>query len=284
MKFIVENFDSIETLTRTIMKRKPNSVFENEKLASDEKGDSEWAGSSSLQEALDLMKNGYEEPLAQIKKEMINVKAKSNTPVAKVRPTVGVVGFAPCVPNAIMGLPNSMIAVERVPMKSKVLTIMYCIGVNAGTNASKIIKAGTAVLRMINTLELKGYRVKLEVELIGCEKRREFASVTVNVKDWRQHLDLKKLSFPLIHPSALRRVGFRWLETTPNLTERQMSSGYGTPKANDGYENAKRFYIENGLCDDKTYYINIPMVVDCKYDVEKMIEKCGMAQMVKKGA
>lgn len=284
MKFVVEKFDSIEVLERTIMKRKPNRVFESEKLSSEIKGNRGWAGTSSLQEALELMKNGYEEPLAKIKKEMVNVKAKSNTPVAKVRPTVGVVGFAPCVPNAIMGLPNSMIAVERVPMKSKILTIMYCVGVNCGTDADEIVKAGVAVLKMINTLELKGYRVKLEVELIGCEKQNEFASVTVNVKDWRQHLDLKKLSFPLVHPSALRRIGFRWLETTPNLTEICFTRGYGTPKANDGYEKAKKFYVENGLCDDKTYYINIPMVKSCRYDIERMIEECGMAQMVKKGA
>lgn len=280
---VVEKFDSIEVFTKTIMGRKPNKVFAGITLSSDERGES-FSGTGSLVEALNVMKNGYVDPLDKIKKSMNSVQVKSNTPVAKVRPTVGVVGFAPCVPNAIMGLPNSMIAVERVPMKSKVLTIMYSIGVNWKVPQREIIDAGTAVLKMINDLELKGYRVKLTVELLGTASGNEFASCTVNVKDWRQHLDLKKLTFPLVHPSALRRVGLRWLETTPNLTQYGYTGGYGTPKANDGYESAKRFYEEQGILDKNTYYINIPMVRDCNYDTQRMLQKCGMAQVVKKGA
>lgn len=284
MKFVVEHFDSIEVFTKTIMQRKPNSVFKGKNLSS-EKGTESFTGSRSLQQALDIMKNGYEEPLAKIKKTMLDVKAKSNTPVQKIRPTIGVVGFAPCVPNAIRGLPNSMISVDRVPMKSKVLTIMYSIGVNAATKTDEMIEAGTAVLKLINELELKGYRVRLNVEFIGCyEGDREFASVTVNVKDWRQHIDLKKLAFPLVHPSALRRVAFRWLETVPNLSVEGFKWGYGKPKNNDGYDEAKDFYQKHGLCDEKTYYINVAMVQECDHDTRRMMEKCGIAQAVKEGA
>lgn len=283
MKLVVENFDSLEVFTKTIMERKPNDVFRGRSLSSDD-GDVKFTGTNNLQEALELMKKGWEEPLADIKKSAGDIKAKSNTPVQKIRPTIGIVGYAPCVPNAIMGLPNSMIAVDRVPMKSKVLTVMYSIGVNCKVKRAAIIEAGVAVLKMVNDLELKGYRVKLKVELMGGTGNSTLASVSVNVKDWRQHIDLKKLTFPMIHPSALRRVSFRWLETVPELNDNGFTCGYGTPINNKGYQKAKELYQKEGILDKDTYYINVDMVQQCDHDTKKMMEMCGMAQVVAKGA
>ena len=39
------------------------------------------------------------------------------------------------------------------------------------------------------------------------------------MKDYREHLDLQKLCFPVAHPSMFRRLGFKWLETVEGLKE-----------------------------------------------------------------
>ena len=57
--------------------------------------------------------------------------------------------------------------------------------------------------------------------------KNEMASFTINVKQHSQKLNLLKLSFPLVHPSMLRRFGFKWLETTPDIKDRTFSKGYG---------------------------------------------------------
>lgn len=280
MKVIQERYNSIHEFTNTIFKRKNNDVMEYEH--SSEKKDEEFTGTKNMDEAIDLLRNGYSKPLERIKKSLETVKAKSNTNVQKNRPSLGVVGYAPCVPNAILNLPQSMISTDRVPMKSKIITMYYSPSVSASVENKIIIEAGIAVLRILNELELHGYRVKLEVECIGSYENDEFATASINVKGWREHIDIKKLAFPLVHPSFLRRLGFRWLETVPSLSEDGFSDGYGKPLSNGGYEKAKKFYNENGICDEKTYYLNVPLCREEEFDIQRIMKRCGISDMLNK--
>lgn len=278
---IKEHYDSLDDFARTIMSRKLNRVFVRETLASERRGDEHWSGTKSLKEALDLMKKGWDEPLKGLKKADVG-NVESNMAIPKSRPRIGVVGFAPCVPNAIMGLPNSMIALERIPMKSKVLTIKYCIHVNAGHSAYEMIEAGKVMLRIINSLERKGYRVRLDVEFMSGSDHgeNEIVNVSVNVKDWREQLDLKKLTFPLVNPAALRRIGFKWLETVPGLKSDDFSFGYSRPLANKKYDELMKFYKDHELLADNEYYVNVELIEECDGDAEKVMKRSGIAKGV----
>ena len=261
LNIIKEHFKSISEMLSTIEARPNNEIMERKHESRNEGKD--FTGTESWEEALELFRNGYTEVLPQIKK---GVAANMKRTEARPRRTIenNVVGYAPNVPNAIMGLPNSMILTRTVPQKTKTVSLVIDITENAGTRAKEFIENGIAVLGVVNTLELAGYRVNLKVAFYVAEKGRDRAFGTVSVKDYREHLDLQKLCFPLANPSMFRRFGFKWCETVPGLKERDWSFGYGSHLDNLG------FIKENFLADNE-YFINLALTRRNEYDPEKII-------------
>lgn len=229
----------------------------------------------SIEDAMNLMTYGWDEPLAEIKKG-VERNFKTNTVANKTRPSTGVVGYAPCVPNAIRGLPNSMIMTERTPTKVKAVTVVFAVSVNGFYSAESIRKAGINVLNIVNNLELAGYRVRLDVEFGASKHNNDICTVRVCVKDWRQPLDLKKLTFPIAHPSMFRRFGFRWLETVPNLKNAGFRGGYGSASFLEDHGAAVKLYKENGILTDNEYLITSYLCFDKDHDETEIMKACGM--------
>ena len=50
----------------------------------------------------------------------------------------------------------------------------------------------------------------------------------MRIKSANERLNINKLSFPLVHPSMLRRLFFRFVEVHPGVP-RSFIRGYGTP-------------------------------------------------------
>ena len=266
-----------------INSRKLNNVFcDKRELSSQATGRSakNFTRTDNYEEAMELISGGWNEPLEQIKKGTAN-NFKSNATLNKSRPQTGVVGYAPCVPNAIMGLPNSMIMTEKTPSKVKAVTILFSMSVTANYSQEQILKAGIVVLNIINDLELAGYRVKLDVEICGSQEGDEYCSARVNVKDWRQPLDLKKVAFPISHPSMFRRFGFRWLETYPSLTNCGYRNGYGSSHYKEDYQNAIDTYTRNNALDKNEYFITTYLCMEENYNKEKITERCGLSKLGK---
>ena len=88
---------------------------------------------------------------------------------------------------------------------------------------------------------------------------------TVKVKDYREHMDLQKLCFPLAHPSMFRRFGFKWLETVPGLTEVGWSFGYGRTVKN--YKKFKKHFMK-----ENEFLIDLNLTKKYNYNPEKIIE------------
>lgn len=273
---IVEKFDSINQFMAAITSREENVAMRG--LGHSKNGDKDFTGTKSWDEALDFLKNGWDEPLEEIKREIVQYKVKTNVTASRQRTSIGVVGYAPCVPNAIKGLPNSMITSERIPQKVKAVSIVYNVNVNCGWTPREIQKCSITVLKIVNQLELQGYRVKLLVEVFSSRKDKDHLRCSVSIKDWRQPLDLKKLCFPLVNPSMFRRMGFRWLETVPNMTNEGFRSGYGTPicsenKYKEDVERAKEYKVIG----ENDYFLSAYMIQENKHDVKKVMEAAGMS-------
>lgn len=262
-KIIRENFESIHQLLTAIKSRPNNQIMKSGH--SSEIGDYNFTKTNNFQEAEELFKTGYTEILPQIKTgldkniETMNVENRR-------RIKTGVFGYAPHVPNAILGLPNSMILTESQPQKVKTISIVVEICENWTVKAEEFIKSGIAALSVINTLELKGYRVALKVAFFSAKEGNEYAFATVKVKDYREHMDLQKLCFPLAHPSMFRRFGFKWLETCSGLTNSSWMYGYGH-QINENSKVRKEFLEEN------EFFINLKVTKECNYDPNKIIER-----------
>ena len=127
------------------------------------------------------------------------------------------VGYSPNVPNAIMGLPNSMISSRTEPKKTKVIDVLYDAGFSANVAPKLVADFGNRVLNYIQKLEKLGYRVRLSVFIAFSEEKSDkFYACKIQLKNERQPLNLKRVAYPLLSSGMLRMLFFDWLETCPN--------------------------------------------------------------------
>lgn len=279
-KDLCEHFNSIASLMKALESRKNNEAMQGENCS--RTGSEDFTGTKSYKEALNLLENGWTEKLEEVKQKF-KTAVSSNAEASKdrVRPTTGVVGYAPCVPNAIRGLPNSMIATERVPQKVKAVSLIYGTTVLGSFESDDLMKCGVTIMQIVNSLELQGYRVKLVQELYASEGSIDTATMLVDLKDYRQPLDLKKLCFPMIHTSMFRRIGLKWIETVPDLTDKGFRGGYGHALTKD-YEERKRTLKEGLKCiGENDYYITAYLIKKCRYKADEVMKAAGMVGLNK---
>lgn len=222
----IERFEDLNMFLRTIDSRPLNKVFKNyDTRYGSCSSDVSFTKTKTYEESEVIMKTGYKDGLKDLQKgkQSVHLTAKS----VKTVPTASVIGYAPHVPNAIVGIPCSMISHNTVSMKSKMMTIVYDVTASCNEKADDFVKAGRVLLSFIELLELKGYRIKLYMMLSAC-KGSEKSVALIKVKDFRQPVNPLKLSYMMIHPSFLRRQGLKWVETNPKLTERGFRAGHGS--------------------------------------------------------
>ena len=68
----------------------------------------------------------------------------------------------------------------------------------------------------------------------------------IKLKSANESLNISKLTFPLIHPSMLRRLALRFIEVNPHTT-RRFIRGYGAPLSG---EDVKRIFVKDGTYKD----------------------------------
>ena len=261
---IKEEFPNISYLIKTLETRENNEEMRHER--SSRSGSYDFTRTSSYEEAVKKLYDGDKEIADRIEKKITTLDLSDYMPRRRVQ--TGPVGYVPHVPNAILGLPNSMIKMESEAMKNKSIMITTSVCNNSSTSAGDLEKCGVALLGVINALELSGHRVKVRVSFFDCENayNNKYTMATVVVKDYGEQLDLRKLSFPVAHPSMFRRIGFKWLETVPGLERGSgFSSGYGHHCSVYTYRNA-------GLLEKNEIYIDYDTIYENNFDVARILE------------
>ena len=121
-------------------------------------------------------------------------------------------------------------------------------------------------LKKIEKKNLEQYlKENLKIMFYCAEEDNDYAFGTVDVKDFREHLDLQKLCFPIANPSMFRRFGFKWLETCNGLKDRYWCSGYGSQIDSDNK-------VLQDWLQDNEFYIDLPYTKKYDYDADKIIE------------
>ncbi len=226
-EIIHEHFHSIDELISCINGRRNNRamLYKNSSIS----GKSDFTGTSDYASAVKLLRNGYSDILPEIGLGIDKNINKFNELFVnnKSKPVSSVHGFAPNVPNHLMGLPDSMNDRFRDYHKIKTIDILYCPQGPWSVDRETFVKGGVAVLSAIQLIENSGISISLNCSVYSGYNGSDAVIGTVNLKEYKDRLDLKKICFPIAHPSMLRRIGFRFLETVPNLTNEAFSSGYG---------------------------------------------------------
>lgn len=179
-------------------------------------------------EAVELFKNGWSDTATKLV-QRLKVKEQTTEPIMKPKNVLGVVGYQAIVPLYLQGVPNNMIAKKMTPIKQKVITLNKSIDYNGGVSADKIIEESIKAMQIVKKLEIQGYRCNLNIVLGATAgyPSKQFV-VKVRIKSVNEKMNVSKLAFPLVHPSMLRRLFFRFIEVYPNVTKSFVDC-YGTP-------------------------------------------------------
>lgn len=222
----MEQFDNCREIVQVCKNRPRAKGFYKCHFEEGYKCDKDFEGISKMSEAYDMMNNGWCEKVDALKDSIRNVQQKmASDKISGLKSDV--VGFVPIVPNALMGLPNSMLNTNIKPKKNKVINILYGLDFSCYVSTDDILKAGLKVMRHIMKLEAQGFRVRLTAFQCYNPRNNEFQHIlTVKCKSEDQPLDAQRVMFPMFHPAMFRSIGFGWYETLPEST---YIDGYGAP-------------------------------------------------------
>jgi hypothetical protein len=243
MSDIIERFNSIKELLSTLDSRENNEYMQYEHQS--ERSSATFTKTKSYEEAVYMLRTGYLDPLKKIKMACRKVSKDYSNAIADVdrRQVRNMpIGYVPNVPNTLLGRPDSMINITNKPIKKKCINIIYANSVGASYDADDFIAAGTRLVSAINIIERSGTQVKLDVAFVTAKKTKQRICGVLKIKGYGERFNLQKVTFPLVHPSMMRRIGFKFLETVPGMEE-DFSADYGNPIDSD--ELAEMFETNN---------------------------------------
>lgn len=206
--FIVDDVHYFSNLTDFINEVKGAKTIQGRNESSLDT-DSGWSGTRNIEEAWEKLEKG---DLGSIGKDVLSSLDKLNLQNPKVNVFNDVVGFAPNVPNYLMGVPKTMVNREVQIFQNKVINILVNSSVNGGVSTSEITRMAIEVLEAIMKFERDGYRVNLYKMIGSSIGANESVLGFIKLKDDKERINLKKLMFPLTHPSMQRRLDFKFRE------------------------------------------------------------------------
>lgn len=242
----VREFKSLDEFYKYITETPLNKAFQWQSLSSVE-GSSSFTGTKSYEEAVRMFKDGWDDMAQQVTKKLTVIKNQIVDDTVK-RIMFDVVGFQASVPRYLQGIPTSMVNKKIVPIKQKVITLDKDISYAAYITTEEIIEASVQTLQLIKKIEAQGIRVNLNL-VFGVKAGNTTEAVKIRLKSANERLNISKLVFPLVNPSMLRRLFFRYIETAPTITS-SYTCGYGTPfGGSDLKEECKGEYLLPRLFD-----------------------------------
>ncbi len=222
-------FDSLKDFYDYICNTPFNEVFRWANHSS-VTGKENFTKTKDFNEAVELFKSGWSDMASKLVQKLKIIESKTE-PAMKPRSTLGVCGYQAIVPLYLQGVPNNMVTKKMVPIKQKVITLNKSIDYSGGVKADAIIEESIKAMQIIKKLEAQGYRCNLNLVLGSSEgsgKDKKQFVMKVRIKSANEKLNISKLAFPLVHPSMLRRLFFRFIEVYPNITK-SFVYGYGMP-------------------------------------------------------
>lgn len=221
----IREFDSLNEFESYITNTPLNETFRWQKLSSTN-GSYGFTQTHSYEEATKLFKDGWSSMAQDITKKLKVIQNQVvDAHVQKV--LYDVVGFQASVPRYLQGIPTNMVNKKLVPVKQRVITLNKDISYNCGVTTEQIIEASIQTLQLIKKIEAQGIRVNLNL-IWGVTAGNTKEVAKIRLKSANERLNISKLAFPLVHPSMLRRLCFRYLEVAPTVTK-SYTFGYGYP-------------------------------------------------------
>lgn len=233
----ISEFDSINEFYKYLCDTPFNEAFRWEHHVSVD-GSYSFTQTHNFGEAVNLMKDSWSD-MAKKLNAKLQIKEKQNAMVNKRKMVNSVAGFQPIVPLYLAGVPTNMVQQKMVPVKQKIVNITKSVTYSASVSTETIVEESVKAMQIVKKLEAMGYRVNLSIALGSIKDDRQLFS-KVCIKHANEKLNVSKLAFPMVHPSMLRRLFFRFIEVCPDTTK-SFTRGYGIPATAD---QIKKVYSE----------------------------------------
>lgn len=216
-------FDTLKEMRAFIDNQPPmlENIMKNYRHS--EEGSKSFTGTENIAEANVMLTAGYPEGV----KELRTVKAKPSRN-GQMEIFRSFQGFTPSVGDVVAGNPLNMLnARHSVKASCKVVDVVLGAAFSCEWSTDDIMKEAKKAMQAVMTAENNGYRVNLYVcfssAYLGAKRVKEnTCDILVKIKGSNQKLDLLRVSYPVIHPSFLRRHVFAVMERLVELNE-----GYG---------------------------------------------------------
>lgn len=231
-KDLLDTFSSISELYNYINNTPRRATAGN----SSESGSNNFTKTKNLTEAYDLLLSGDETLYKKFKSlDKISIEKILGNVISRPKSKNDVVGFQANVPQYLLGLPTNMINQEPKKTSQKVLNIALSIGVSACVDTDEIENAGNIYIQVLDLLEKAGYRTNLYIMTANEAGSNGNIYSMVRIKTDREPFNIKKCIFPIMHPSMLRRIIFKYWEVCDcykNGTSDFTQWGYGSVNDN----------------------------------------------------
>ena len=192
----------------------------------------DWCG-GTWEEAINYARYGWAKGRKLFVKEL-GIKADRDAQGVAPMRRLGVAGFAPHIPNAIAGVPNSMVGKgEDLVGGKRVVRLLASFSFSAGVSTKEITNRGVAIANAVHELEGNGYSVELianqTVNGYGGGDKAKTMAINVTVKTAGESLNIDRVAYAMAHPSMLRRIGLSITDCLDWWVDGRMDTGYGMP-------------------------------------------------------
>lgn len=207
----------------------------------------DWAG-ANYEQAKDMLLHGYDKSVSAVNARVNQLQKQSfERPPRRVKDYCG---YAPIVPAYVIGLPKTMWRNKAEHKQSKVVTVVYDVGVSCGVSARELEEHGAKVVSYVMNLERLGYRVRIDA-MDGFARDGRAYALRIPIKNENNPINLKRICFPMTHVAFSRTLAFDWYERCPDA---EYMSGYGTPLY--AMNESARADILKQVMNSNEYYIN----------------------------
>lgn len=187
----------------------------------------------NIDDALNKMEKGWDFAIDKLNKGMNNVNYTTKNTFKH-----DVVGFTPCVPRYLNGIPTNMVRQVKEQAKEKVIILNRPINVHGGVTTDEIIRYATTFMSIVNKLESEGYKVGINILTmtfdLNFSKTIPVVSTKLCVKKPSERLNIAQISFACCNPDYQRRIQFKLRENVPECSKIACHyGGYG--RSCEGY-------------------------------------------------
>ena len=272
-KYYLYSFKNIYDFQK-FLEKETSPLFKQKAYLASSTGSEQFTGTESYNQATDFLNNGWSAPVAKMASLMIN---KIMAPKQQLKKSV--VGSIPIVPAAIKGHPLSMLQAKKIPQKTSSINIVYNMTGNCNIDADTLINSGLCILNLAQALENNHISTQLNVMPKFSICKNEIVACFVNIKNYSQPFNLKKIAYPLAHASFFRRHGFKFLEVCKDLKNTSWTRGYGVsfPGPSTELHPHEKTALEKLHLDKNSVYIKIQDCIKANFDWKQLAKNKGLS-------